>query len=113
MSLETLTEEELDIVQQCLKASVEGPFFPEQEFHTIFGVWRGEAKEVLESWPNVNEEDKIVSLVINNAMNNLLGYPHRCEGVWDEHISVPREEVARVYGKWRGGRGITYGGHLK
>jgi hypothetical protein len=55
--------------------------FPDWEFGTIFGIERGEVKEVLNAWPDVTEEDEVVSLVLNNAMNNLLGYPHGCEDV--------------------------------
>ncbi len=36
-------------------------------------------------------------------MVNLLGYPHRYHDRWETVIVVPREEVGRVFAKWRGG----------
>lgn len=108
MSLDDLTVAEREIVHECLKASVEGPFFSDWEFHALFGIERGEVKQVLKSWPNVTEEDEVVSLALNNAMNNLIGYPHGCEGIWNEYISVPSEEVARIFQKWRGERVSDY-----
>ena len=101
MPLESLTVEERDVVHECLKASVEGPFFSEWEFTTIFGIEQEEVEKVLESWPDVDEDDQVVALALNNAMNNLLGYPHRCEDVWGEYISVPPREVGRIFQKWR------------
>jgi hypothetical protein len=101
MVLDELTVAEREVVRECLKASVEGPFFPDWEFGVLFGVERERARKVLKAWPNVSEEEEVVSLVLNNAMNNLLGYPHECENVWHEHISVSPSEVARIFKKWR------------
>lgn len=36
-----LTQDQRDIVERCLHAAVEGPFFPDWEFHTLMGLhWR-------------------------------------------------------------------------
>ena len=102
MSLEQLSENERQIVLECLRAAYEGPFFPDEEFHTIFGLYRAEIGEVISSWPDIDESQLNVKLAINNAMNNLLGYPHRRQDVWAEYISVTAEEVYRVFSKWRG-----------
>lgn len=40
MPFEDLFKIEQDVVCQCLKATVEGSFFPEWEFHTLFGLTR-------------------------------------------------------------------------
>lgn len=37
MPLNDLTEDELEVVVECLRASVNGPFFAMWEFHTLFG----------------------------------------------------------------------------
>ena len=44
-----------------------------------------------------------VKFAINNALNMLTGYPHRCgEGVWRQFIHVPPDEVRRILKKWKG-----------
>ena len=37
MSFGDLSKVEQDVIYQCLKAAVEGSFFPEWEFHTFTG----------------------------------------------------------------------------
>jgi hypothetical protein len=88
-------------VFECLRAAAEGPIFPDWELHTLFGLTRSEVARIVAEWPPI-EEDEDVSLAINNAMNSLLGYPHERDDVWPDYISGPREEVARVFAKWRG-----------
>ena len=41
-------------------------------------------------------------LAVNNALNNLLGYPHGKESSWSEFISADPTEVADVLARWRG-----------
>ena len=108
MSLTDLSEEERRVVLECLRASLEGPFFPECEFTSLFGITRSDLARIVMAWPAVDEHADVVGLAINNSMNNLLGYPHRCEGEWSRFLSVPRQEVERIYLKWcsRGARGL-------
>lgn len=70
-----LSERDQSIIRQCLKAAVEGPFFPEWEFHTLMGLTRQEMAHVLDSWPAAADE-RTRDLAVINALNNLLGYPH-------------------------------------
>jgi hypothetical protein len=102
MPLDDLNEKEREVVRECLQAAVEGPFFPDWEFHTLFGLEREEVKTVLKSWPKLNEADETVQLAINNSLNNLLGYPHGCEEEWPQFISVSGSEVARILNKLSG-----------
>ena len=101
MSLADLEQSEREIVRQCLNAAVNGPFFPEWEFHTLFGLERSEVKAVLRAWPKLVETKEEVQVAINNTLNNLLGYPHGCEKEWPHFISVSSNEVKRVFNKWR------------
>ncbi len=101
MSLADLEQSEREVVRQCLNAAVNGPFFPDWEFHTLFGLERIEVKSVLESWPKLDETKEEVQVAINNTLNNLLGYPHGCEREWPQFISVSSNEVKRVFKKWR------------
>jgi hypothetical protein len=102
MSLRDLTKSEQNVVLECLRASVEGPFFPDWEFQTIFGLERTAVEGVVNRWPVDDEQDEVAHLAINNALNNLIGYPHRREHEWPQHISVPAAEVGRIFAKWRG-----------
>src|SRR5690242_2616266 len=102
MALTNLTTAEQQVVLECLNAAATGPFFPDSEFETLFGVSRADVIAIVESWTKVNETAEGVSVAINNSMNNLLGYPHRHDREWSQFISVGREEVARIFRKWRG-----------
>jgi hypothetical protein len=103
VSLANLDERERAVVRECLRASVEGPFFPDWEFETIFGLGREDVRKVLLSWPEVNESDDSVVRAINNSFNNLLGYPTKNkQEIWPKFISVSGIELARIFDKWKG-----------
>jgi hypothetical protein len=103
MSLADLNEKEREVVRQCLRATVEGPFFPDWEFETIFGLERNDVKKVLSSWPELNEADESAVLAINNTLNNLLGYPTpNKREIWRTYISVMPWDVAAIFDKWKG-----------
>ena len=96
-----LTEEEKRVLFECLNASVKGPFFPDEEFQTLFGLERAEAENVLKDWPDLNIfADDIAVLAINNALVNLVGYPHHKDDIWDEWISLSKSEVDQLHKKW-------------
>ena len=100
--LGTLNERERQTVFECLRAASDGPFFPDCEFPTLFGLEREEVRRVASAAPNIDDSSEEVARAINNAMVNLTGYPHHQEAVWSQFISVPEEEVDRVFDKWRG-----------
>ena len=89
-----------ELIRECLRAAVEGPFFPEWEFSLLFGLERREVASVLASWPESDDPDT-QRHAVNGTLNNLLGYPHRKGAVWGEYISVSREEVNALYRRWR------------
>jgi hypothetical protein len=101
MGLEHLTVDEREVVRRCLRAATEGPFFPGWEFDTLFGLTRDEVRSVWSSWPQLEIEDEVVRSAINNSFANLLGYPHNEQEAWDALISTDRDEVTRVFTKWR------------
>jgi hypothetical protein len=97
-----LDAREQEVVRECLRAAVEGPFFPDWEFETLFGLAREEVRRVLLSWPTLNEADESTVLAINNSINNLLGYPiGEDQDAWPKFISVNRTELATIFDKWR------------
>lgn len=103
-----LSEHERSVILECLRAVADGPFFGEA-FHSLMGLWPEEVARIVADWPQVDDSSEDVQLAINNSMLNLLGYPHRCEDVWSDWISVSKLEVGRVYAKWLGDPGdATY-----
>lgn len=94
-----LSDAEQELVRQCLNAVVNGPFFPDWEFHSLFGVTRDEAQLIATAWPNGNDEEQ--GRLVVNALNNLLRYPHGQMAAWRRYISSSEEEVAAVLRKFR------------
>ena len=47
MSFHLLTPQEQKVIYECLQASVNGSFFPDWEFHTLFGLTRDEVREII------------------------------------------------------------------
>ena len=101
MKLTKLTCKQKEIVYECMKAAVEGPFFPDWEFETLFGINRNELKSIVNAWPDIDDTDETVSLAINNSMANLIGYPHGKKGEWRKYISVSPEEVSAILQSWK------------
>jgi hypothetical protein len=101
MSLQALNDTEKQVVFDCLHAAANGPFFPDWEFHTLFGLHRHEVAQIVAALPDIDDSDELVSLTIHNAMGNLLGYPHGQAAAWRQFISVPEEEVERIFEKWK------------
>lgn len=134
-----LSDLEVKVIGECLRAAVEGPFFvwyrkveepdhPERdqawkaksprhrvttrerfersgaedwgEFQTIFGLTRDEVAEVAATWP-AERGSEVTEVAVNNAMNNLLGYPHKCDHVWSDYMSVSRAELKTLFREWR------------
>lgn len=95
-----LTEHDKQIIKECLDAFANGSFIPDWEFHILCGFHREEVAKLAAIYPN-EENSKDMIRAINNAMNNLTGYPHRKEGELAKRVSVPRGEITVVYAKWR------------
>jgi hypothetical protein len=101
MGLQALNHKERQVIFECLRAAVDGPFFPDWEFHTLFGQHRSEVAEIAAAIPDIDDSDERISLAINNALANLLGYPHGATAAWQQFISVPESEVSRIFERWR------------
>lgn len=104
-SLKLLSDRELEVIASCLNAAVEGPFFEDEEFHALFGVDRGVAREVARKWPNVDPLNSDVDLVVNNALANLIGYPHG-RPKWYEQLGVSEAEVNAALIHWSTSRPV-------
>ena len=101
--LDRLTADDIEVVRQCLRAAVNGTFFPDWEFSLLIGPERDEVAEVLERWPD-SKNPEIQDVAVNNVLNNFLGYPGvEWDGAeWREYISVGPREVAAVLSRWGG-----------
>ncbi|MBK9944622.1 MAG: hypothetical protein IPP13_23750 [Kouleothrix sp.] len=88
------------IFHEALAAAARGPFFPDWEFHTLFGLERSEVEQIAFNFAESTEIDGAVRLAINGAMNNLLGYPHGCDNQWHDWLSVTRHELSEIYELW-------------
>jgi hypothetical protein len=84
------------VIGQALRAAADGPFFPEMEFHTLFGLARSEVRTVADTWPNVDSSDADVALAVNNSLTNLIGYPHGQDFEWSQWISVKPPELEEL-----------------
>ncbi|QSQ16069.1 hypothetical protein [Myxococcus landrumensis] len=94
-----MTQDE-KLIEECLRAAVDGPFFPDWEFHALFGLYRREVAAVLESWPR-SDHDNNTRLAIHSALCNLTGYPlSKSMAVWPNFISVSREELSDFFDRW-------------
>lgn len=71
-----------------------------KEFALIFRASRDEVAAIAVAWSDVRDGTD-VERAANNAMNNLLGYPHRCYEVWGDYISVSPIELRKIYRNWR------------
>lgn len=103
MSLDNLPEDERRVVGECLRAAVTGPFFPIWEFQTLFGLEHREVADIALGPMPLDDSHEDVKIAINNALNMLTGYPHRCgKEIWNQFISVSPDEVRRILKKWKG-----------
>ena len=101
MTLANLTQKEKEVVVECLRASANGPFFDDDDFHILFGLTRNELKTIVSSFSDIDDSDKLTKRAINNSLNNLIGFPHKKEEFWNEYISVSPTELKRIFKKWK------------
>lgn len=107
MALVDLSGEEKTVVYDCLRCVASGKvILHDWEFETIMGLEVSEFLAVVVQWPDVDDSDTVVYLAINNAMNNLLGYPHGKE--LSRYMDASRPEIARIFTKWRGRQVQSY-----
>ncbi|GHG74843.1 hypothetical protein [Comamonas sp. JC664] len=88
------------LIGECFRAAVEGPFFPDWEFHVLFGLTRPEVAAILATWPE-SKDSADARHAVNSTLNNLLGYPHKKWAQWPRYISASPEEVDAVFERWQ------------
>jgi hypothetical protein len=89
------------LVRACVEAAVRGPYLSDDdEFHSLMGATREEAAEVVAAWPQP-APNGLSYVTINNALNNLLGYPHHQWRRLRQEIDADEEAVAQALMTWR------------
>jgi hypothetical protein len=88
-----LTDAQHAIIRECLRATADGPFFPDWEFGPLIGVDRETVRKVGQDWPERNVPQEDFQCAVQNALNNLTGYPHKREDVWSDYVSASPEQV--------------------
>jgi hypothetical protein len=87
-------------LDQALAAASAGPFFPDWEFETLFGMSRAEVSALvgtISHAPSTQQQ----RLGVGNAVNNLLGYPHGQEAQWSRWFTCTPGELELAYTTWR------------
>ena len=74
--MDRLSPSELDIIAGALRAAAYGEFFPDWEFHILFGITRDELQDVYNEWPSQSHDIEVIECAVMGALNNLIGYPH-------------------------------------
>lgn len=96
-----LDTDTLRITKDCLRAVVEGPFFPDWEFQTLIGVDRDTVRVVMEAWPVRTVEPEAFVCAVMNSLTWLVFYPHGQTEAWDRYISVGPDEVRQALDRLR------------
>lgn len=102
MPLADLTDDERAVVFECLKCVAAGEIIQHDwEFPTLMGIEVDAFKQLVQKLPHIDDTSEQVNIAINNAMNNLLGYPHGHHQHWEQYMPISLDEIERVLIKWR------------
>ena len=107
--LSDISNAESQLIAECLRAVAVGPFIPDWEFQTLFGVERSDVASLADKWPNVDLRNAEVVDIVCSALNNLLGYPHGKDAYWSEFISATRQELDELQQSLFGSGGVGPG----
>lgn len=102
--LAEMSEREVQIIGECLSAAANGPFFPDWEFATLFGLQRDKVAEIASTWPVISPHEidaGVADQAINNTFIWLFWYPHKLMKRWTEYISATPRESYDLYQRWR------------
>lgn len=88
-------------LKEALVAAAYGPFFPDWEFPTLFSLGRAEVEHIAKTFSSTTPITGNVLLAVNNALTNLLGYPHGQETSWAQWLSVTPDQLEVVFQRWQ------------
>ena len=97
---QSLTVDELKLIQRALAAAADGPFFDDDEFHTLFGMSRDELKQARVEWSVMEAPVESLSelqwAAALGALVQLWGYPHAKYQMLPSWVGVPAEGLRPV-----------------
>ena len=96
MAFEQMSEQDQKVIGECLRAA---PIFLEGDLAIVTGVDEAQFQEIVDSYPDVDNNEEVVYLAIHGASGNLLGYPHGMLKKWDEFISVTPDELTLLFAR--------------
>jgi hypothetical protein len=97
----TLSADDTRVIGECLNADAHGPFFPDWEFSTLFGIERDACARIAAAWPDVDLADGDVQLAVNNSLVHFAGYPIDDEEQWSRYLSVSRDQIEAMFPRVR------------
>lgn len=101
MSPAGLIDSDRDLIRRLLTACVDGPFFEECEYHTLFGMTRPAFREATRRWTESGTIDPEVELAVQNALGNLLGYPQGMDRKLEMDLGASRQQLDELLSRWR------------
>jgi len=102
-----MTERDRNVAIECLKASVFGPFFVEEDFQSMIGLERHKVERIIEAWPSFEGREPDVAMAINNSILWLLYYDHQKDHLLGDYVSVTLEDLNGMFDRWCG-RKVTF-----
>lgn len=102
MKFDYLTDHEKKVVLECVHAVINGPFIPEQLFHTLMGIERSDYIRFIDDWEGDSLKNEDEANYIYCALLQLIEYPHNKDDVWFDYISEPKENVSKIFYKFSG-----------
>ena len=103
-----MSEADRKVIRRALVAAVHGPYFPEWEFSALISVGASDVAGVLAAWPHAahglsweRDPTRVQAVVVNNVLNNLVGYPHGASDRLPEDVGATEDELRRVQSRWR------------
>lgn len=107
---DNLSPADQEVIRLCLVAAVNGPYFPDEEFHSLIGLERDDVASVLAAWPmepDVQADGyasarEVQGVAITNVLVNLLGYPHDHHGeAFHKGLGATEEQVKEALSRLR------------
>jgi hypothetical protein len=92
---------EHQVFQEALAAAAHGPFFPDWEFQTLIGFDRTAVMAAAASFVPTTPLAGDLAVMLNNCINNLLGYPHGQDSAWSCWLSVTPLELETIFSRWQ------------
>src|ERR1051325_3761340 len=99
---------DIEVIQQCLAAILDGPFISDWEFHIRLGVERSDLGDILKTRSFENTPlSETAQLAINNCMNEVSHGLRISTEQWETYFTVPKDTVRNTFVRWRKSQGFT------